>query len=168
MSGLYRARSISIALRHGAHSELMLFSPGNLDICFYRFCHFSVAFAKCILSLMLCWRAIRFCWHQRILRPKESISIIVYNYPINLLCLLLVLRVLDISLYLQLEDVTAWSMFDGRRPLHSFRIALRVLSLKLFILASKGIIAPYQYHILQKCNKPIFVLPYIGVGDAKV
>ena len=167
MSGLYRARSISIALRHSSHSELTLFAPGNLDNCFAFFQNFSVNFANFVLSLMLCWRAIRFCSYQRILHPNESISIVIYNYPINLLCLLPVLRFLDISLYLQLEDVTTWSMFDDQRPLHSLRIILRVLSLKLFILASKGIIAPYQYHILKTCDKPIILIPYIEVGDAK-
>ena len=167
MSGLYRARSIAKALRCHPQSNYFLFTGGDLDnYCkLFRGCCKNVA--QFLLSWLLCWRAILFCRHHRSLRSEESMCIVVYNYPINLLCLLPVLQILNVDLYLQLEDVTRLSMVDHRRPLHSIRVLLRVIALKLFMLFSQGIIAPYLYPILGQYNKPIFVLPCVEVNDAK-
>ena len=166
MSGLYRSRSIAKALRCHPRSNYFLFTGGDLD----HYCKLFQGYCKIVaqfrLSWLLCWRVIRFCWHHRSLQPKKSVCIVVYNYPINLLCLLPVLKILNVALYLQLEDVTTLSMVDHRRPLHSIRVLLRVMGLKLFMLFSQGIIAPYRYPVLGRYNKPIFVLPCVEVRDA--
>ena len=166
MSGLYRARSIAKALRCHPRSNYFLFMGGDLDCYCKPFRDYCKNFAQFRLSCLLCWRAIRFCWHHRSLRSEESMCLVVYNYPINLLCFLPVLQIINVALYLQLEDVTRLSMVDHRRPLHSIRVLLRVIALKLFMLFSQGIIAPYRYPVLARYNKPIFVLPCIEMRDA--
>ena len=167
MSGLYRARSIAKALRCNPQSNYFLFTGGNLDDFCKLFQGLSRHVAQCFLSWLLCWRAIRFCWHHRNLRPEELMCIVVYNYPVNLLCLLPVLRLLNVALYLQLEDVTILSMVDASRPSYSIRVLFRVIALKLFMLFSQGIITSYRYPVLGRYNKSIFVLPCVEVSDAK-